>query len=352
MKLRDIAQMLNAEVEGTDEIDIQQVAKIEDAGEGDLTFIANPKYVKFFSDTRASAVIVSRAFKSPRAGPAPSLLRVEDPYLSFLKVLQAFHPPADPLPVGIHAQAVIDPSARIGRDVRIGAHSVVGARCEIGDGATLCPGVVVGDDVRIGDHSVLYPNVTVRERCVIGSRVVIHPGSTIGSDGFGFAPRADGTYEKIPQLGIVVIEDDVEIGANCAVDRATLGETRIRKGAKLDNLIQIAHNVVVGENTVIAAQAGISGSTRIGKNSMVGGQVGITGHLEIADNTKIGAQSGVHRSIREAGMTYFGYPALPHREAMKLHAALTKLPEMLETLHTLQTLIEKLEGELKTLRGK
>jgi len=352
MKLRDIATMLNAEIEGPDAIDIRNVSKIEDAREGEITFLANPKYNRYLESTRASAVIVSRTFKhAATAHHVPTLLRVDDAYISFLKTLQKFHPPSDPLPPGIHPTAVIASSAVVRNGVRIGAHVVVGEKCSIGENSILCQGVVLGDGVKIGSQSLIYPNVTVREGCEIGARVIIHSGTTIGSDGFGFAPKPDGTFEKIPQLGIVVIEDDVEVGANCAIDRATMGETRIKKGAKLDNLIQVAHNVVIGENTVIAAQAGISGSTKIGKNNMIGGQVGIAGHLEIADNTKIGAQSGLHKSITEPGTAYFGYPALPRREAMRLHAAISRLPDLVATVRDLQHQVEELKKELVAKHG-
>jgi UDP-3-O-[3-hydroxymyristoyl] glucosamine N-acyltransferase len=205
-------------------------------------------------------------------------------------------------------------------------------------------GCVLGNGVTIGKDTILYSNVSVREGCRIGDRVIIQPGAVIGGDGFGFAPSPDGTYRKIPQLGIVVIEDDVEIGANTTIDRATMGETRICRGAKLDNLIQVAHNVVIGENTVIAAQTGISGSTRIGRNCMIAGQVGFTGHIEIADGTKIGAQSGVHRSVHEPGTTILGYPAMPQREAVRAMAALGRLPEALADLRELRNRLERLEA--------
>jgi UDP-3-O-[3-hydroxymyristoyl] glucosamine N-acyltransferase len=344
MKLRDIAAMLNAEVEGDDIIDIQRVAKIEEAGAGDISFVANPKYQKYIETTRASAVIVGKDFKAG-VGHKPTLLRVKDPYFSFLKVLERFHPPLDPLPPGVHQTAVIAASATLGTDVRIGAHVVIGERTRIGNGSMIAHNVVLGDDVKIGEHTLLYPNITVYNACRIGARVIVHSGTTIGSDGFGFAPKDDGTYEKIPQRGIVVIEDDVEIGANCAIDRATLGETRIKRGVKLDNLIQVAHNVVIGENTVSAAQAGISGSTKLGKNCMLGGQVGLTGHLDIADGTKIGAQSGVHRSIEKPNTTIFGYPAFPQREAFRIQGAMTQLPDLLQTVRALQKRVQELESQ-------
>lgn len=352
MKLRDIAALLHAETVGNDAMDIRGVAKIEEATEGEIAFIANPKYTKFLGTTRASAVIVSRKLEVAGNGASlPTLLRVDDPYASFLKVLVTFNPPGDPLPPGVHHTAVIAPSAHLGADVRIGAFVVVGERCSIGDRTMIAHGTVIGDDAKIGSTSLLYANVTVREGCIIGSRVIIHSGVVVGSDGFGFAPRPDGTFEKIPQLGIVVIEDDVELGANTTIDRATLGETRIKKGVKLDNLIQVAHNVVIGENTVSAAQAGISGSTKVGKNTMIGGQVGITGHLEIADGTKLGAQSGIHHSIHQPGKTFFGSPAYPQREAFRIQGAVAQLPDLLNTVRELQKKVEMLEKEILRLRS-
>jgi UDP-3-O-[3-hydroxymyristoyl] glucosamine N-acyltransferase len=355
MKLRDIATLLNAEVEGSGDVEIRRVAKIEEAGEGDITFLANPKYTKHLASTGASAVIVSRGLTlSPeeRAQRLPVLLRVDDPYVGFLRILVTFNPPKDPYPPGIHATAVIHPSASLGAGVRVGAHAVIGEGVRVDDGVSIGHGVVLGDGVQIGPATLLYAHVTVHEGCRIGARVIMHSGTVIGSDGFGFAPKPDGTYEKIPQLGIVVIEDDVEIGANCTVDRATLGETRIKKGAKLDNLIQVAHNVVIGENTVIAAQAGISGSTKIGANCMIGGQVGFTGHIEIADRTKIGAQSGVHRSVTEPGGSYFGYPAMPQREALRVSAAMTHVPDLLATVRDLKAKIERLEKEIAEKKSR
>jgi UDP-3-O-[3-hydroxymyristoyl] glucosamine N-acyltransferase len=348
MKLRDIAVLLYAELDGDGDRDIRRVAKIEEAGDGDVTFIANPRYRKHFETTAASAVIVGKDFPAvaQSGGSRPAVLRVADPYASFLKVLVIFHPPPEPMPPGIHPTAVIAASASLGEGVRIGAHAVVAHRCAIGKGSMIGAGVVLGDGVTVGDECIIYPLVSVREGCTLGHRVILQPGVIIGSDGFGFAPRPDGSYEKIPQLGIVVIEDDVEIGANTTVDRATMGETRIRQGAKLDNLIQVAHNVVIGEHTVIAAQTGISGSTRIGNRVMIGGQVGFTGHLEIADRTRFGAQAGVHRSITEPGTTVFGSPALPQREAFRIQGAVTQLPELLTTIRALQQKVEELERRL------
>jgi UDP-3-O-[3-hydroxymyristoyl] glucosamine N-acyltransferase len=358
MKLRDIVTLLAADVDGGEagesalDLEIRRVAKIEEAVEGDITFVANPRYIRYLENSHASAVIVTRGLHAQGAfHPRAVLLRVDDPYLSFLKVLLAFNPPSDPLPPGIHPTAVIHPSATVGKGVRIGSHVVVSEGCKVGEGSMLVHGVVLGDSVEIGRNTLLYANVVVREGCRIGSRVIIHPGVVIGSDGFGFAPKPDGSYDKIPQLGIVVVEDDVEIGANCTVDRATMGETRIKRGTKLDNLIQVGHNVVIGENTVIAAQTGISGSTKIGRNNMIGGQVGFTGHLSIADNTKIGAQSGVHRSVEKPGSVYFGTPALPQRESFRIQGGLTQLPDLLVTVRQLRQRIEEIEKRIQQLGG-
>ena len=346
MKLGDIAAIIGAEVGETEgEIEIRRVAKIEEAASGEITFIANPKYLKHLPSTRASAVIVGGEVALPSGRVGPVLLKVDNPYGAFLRVLSTLEPAPDPVPRGIHPTAVVHPSAVLGVDVRLGAHAVVGPGCRLGDRAALGHGVVLGEGVEVGSDTMLHHRVTVRERCRIGSRVIIQPGAVIGSDGFGFAPRSDGTYEKIPQVGIVVVEDDVEIGANTTIDRATMGETIIRRGAKLDNLIQIAHNVVVGEHTVIAAQTGISGSTRLGRNCVIAGQVGLVGHLEIADRTTIAAQSGIHKSITKSGETLFGTPAHPHRQMLRMQGAFTQLPDLLATVRVLQQRIEALEEE-------
>jgi UDP-3-O-[3-hydroxymyristoyl] glucosamine N-acyltransferase len=345
--LQDIAGLLGAELDApgkTGNPEIRRVAKIEEAQEGDITFLANPKYTPFLSTTAATAVLVGRSTPAPSGPNRPVLLRVDDPYLSFLRVMVTLNPPKDPLPPGVHPSAVIHPSAELGNDVRVGANVVIDEHCRIGDRTTIGHGCVLGSGVTVGNDTVMYANVTVREGCRIGTRVILQPGAVIGSDGFGFAPAPDGSFKKIPQLGIVIIEDDVEVGANTTIDRATMGETVIKRGVKLDNLIQVAHNVVIGENTVIAAQTGISGSTRIGRNCMIAGQVGFTGHIEIADGTKIGAQSGVHRSIQETGTSILGYPALPQREAVRAMAALGRLPDALAELRELRNRLNRLEG--------
>lgn len=330
MTVAEIAAWLKGELVGDGTREIARVAKIEEAGKGDLTFLANPRYAPHVRTTGAAAILVARSF-DVGASAAPSTLsfiKVDDPYLAFLQVLKRLTPAPDPFGTGIHPHAVVSPTATLGANVSVGACAVIGDGARIGDGTRIAEGCVIGTMAEVGADCRLYPRVTVYHQCRLGNRVTVHAGTVIGSDGFGFAPRPDGTYEKIPQLGIVVIEDDVEIGANCAIDRATLGETVIRKGVKLDNLIQVAHNVVIGENTVIAAQTGISGSTKLGKNMMVAGQVGFAGHLEVADRTVIMAQSGIPNSIREPGKTFFGYPAKERGRALRIEAVIRSLPEL------------------------
>lgn len=340
MKVSDIARLVGAKVEGDAELEISGIGKIEEAKSGEITFLANPKYEKYFGTTEASAVIVHEDFRSSRTDL--TLLRAKDPYVAFVFTLKTMMPPAETLSPGIASTAYVSPNAVIGKDVRIGANACVLDNAKIGDGVGISHGSVIGEDVEIGEKSFVYPNVTVYRGCRIGRNVTIHGGTVVGSDGFGFAPREDGTYEKIPQLGIVVIEDDVEIGSNCSIDRATLGETRICRGVKIDNLVQIAHNVVVGENTVIAAQTGISGSTKIGRHCIIAGQVGFVGHIEVADHTTIGAQSGVSKSVKETGKVLFGYPAREMREAKRIEAAVHMLPKLIEEITALQHKVDKL----------
>ena len=349
MTLAEISGQLEGELDGDGSITITGVAKIEDAQPGDITFLANLKYKKYLGTTKASAILVGRDLPAGELATRTAslrLVRVSDPYTAFLKLVERFHPAPVPLPKGIHPSAVIAATAAIGSDVAIGAHVVIGERTKIGERAAIYHGTVLGDDVRIGEDSLLYANVTVREQCIVGARAIIHSGAVIGSDGFGFAPTPDKRYEKIPQRGIVVIEDDVEIGANSTIDRATIGETRIRCGVKLDNLIHIAHNVVVGEHTVIAAQTGISGSTKIGKNCMIAGQVGIVGHVEIADGVTLGAQSGVSKSLTGTGKMYFGYPAKEYHQSLRIEAALRQLPELIAEVRKLEQRCAELEKAL------
>ncbi|HTR81839.1 MAG TPA: UDP-3-O-(3-hydroxymyristoyl)glucosamine N-acyltransferase [Bacteroidota bacterium] len=353
MTVREIAALLDGDIVGNADEKILGIAKIEDAKAGDLTFISNPKYEKFLESTSASAVIVSRSMDVASSKKLPaSVIQVADPYASFIIVLQEFSPRSALIPPGIHPTAVIDPTAVIGSNCSIGAHVVVGAQCVVGGHTTILPGTVIGHGVKIGEQCLIYSNVSIRESCVVGNRVIIQPGAVIGSDGFGFAPKKDGSYQKIPQLGNVVIEDDVEIGANTCVDRATMGETRIKRGTKLDNLIQIAHNVTVGEDVVIAANVGIAGSTKVGNKVMIGGNAAITGHITIADRVSIAGHAGVSKSLTIEGGTYFGYPAKEASRARRIEGALRQLPELLLTIRELEDRIQSIEKKIHELKGQ
>ncbi len=329
MKLSEVAQLIGGEVTGDGNVEISGIGKIETANPEEITFIANPVYEKFFSGTSAGAVVVSKRFNpalyerlDDRQVP---LVIVDDPYLSFLTLLDYFSPQTELQKIGIHETAIVMDTAEISaEDVRIGPQVFIGEKVKIGKRVSILPNTVILAGAEIGDDVLIYPNVTVYNGCKIGKRVIIHSGTVIGSDGFGQAKNADGTFQKIPQKGIVVIGDDVEIGSNCTIDRATMGETIIHNGVKLDNMIQIAHNVEIGENTVIAAQSGIAGSTKIGKNCMIGGKVGIVGHITIADGVILTAATNVSKSITESGM-YSGYRAQPMRAELRQEAAIRSL---------------------------
>lgn len=329
MKLSEVAQLIGGEVSGDGTVEITGIGKIETANPEEITFIANPVYEKFFSGTSAGAVVVSKRFNpalykrlDDRKVP---LVVVDDPYLSFLTLLDYFSPQTELQKIGIHETAVVMDTAEISlEDVRIGPHAFIGEKVKIGKRVSILPNTVILAGAEIGDDVLIYPNVTIYNGCKIGKRVIIHSGTVIGSDGFGQAKNADGTFQKIPQKGIVVIGDDVEIGSNCTIDRATMGETIIHNGVKLDNMIQIAHNVEIGENTVIAAQSGIAGSTKIGKNCMIGGKVGIVGHITIADGVILTAATNVSKSITEPGM-YSGYRSQPMRAELRQEAAIRSL---------------------------
>ncbi len=346
MNLDQIATMLNGELVGDPDLEINGLAKIEEAGPGELSFLSNPKYKKYLISTKASAVLVSRDITDVPI----SHIKVDDPYLGFLLILEQFNPPRHPNFSGIHPSAIIDPSATLHETVSVGPLVYIGKDVTIGKNTVLFPGCVILDRVQLGTGGKLYPNVTIREDCIIGNNIIIHNGTVIGSDGFGFAPSDKG-YRKIPQLGIVRIEDNCEIGSNCTIDRATLGETIIKKGCKLDNLIQIAHNVVVDRNTVIAAQSGISGSTHIGKNVVIAGQVGTVGHIKIGDKAILAAQSGVSKDVPE-GEVWFGSPAQPIMRQKKVEASLRHLPEVTKKVHQLERTILELEETIKKMSAK
>jgi UDP-3-O-[3-hydroxymyristoyl] glucosamine N-acyltransferase len=343
MQVQEIARLVGGEVIGDGERDIANVRKIEEADAGDISFIANVKYLKFHETTNASALLVGPDFASIRSDI--SYIRTADPYAAFVLVMRAFAPVVEHPTPGIHPTAVIASDAQLGAGVSVGAHVVIGEGSRVGAGSIIYPNSVLGGHVVIGDDTVIYANVTLYGGTRIGDRVIIHGGAVLGADGFGFAPRSDGSWEKIPQTGIVVVEDDVEIGANVTIDRATLGQTLISQGVKLDNLIHVAHNVVIGRNTVIAAQAGISGSTRIGTGNMIAGQVGIVGHIETASDVIIEAQSGVSKSIRKSGR-YFGHPVKEHAQALRQEGALRQLPDLLREIRDMRNRIAQLEAAL------
>ncbi len=347
MTPRDIAAWLGGTVIGRDDVEIVRPSKIEEAGAGSITFLANPKYARFLATTGASAVLVAPSVDvEALARPSLSFIVVPDPYVAFLRLLERLVPSPDPFYRGIHPTAVIAPSSRLGDGVSVGPLTTIADDVTIGDGTTIGAGVAIGKGATVGSRCTLYDRVTIYYSCRIGDGVIVHSGTVVGSDGFGFAPRADGSYEKIPQRGIVRIEDDCELGANCTIDRATLGETLIRRGTKLDNLVQVAHNVVIGEHTVIAAQTGISGSSKIGSYCRVAGQVGVSGHVEIADRTTLLGQTGVSKSIEEPGKTWFGTPHREHVRAGRIEAVLRHLPELRAELDEVR---RKLEDVLRTI---
>jgi len=331
-----IAGMLEGTVEGNSSAEVSGLSKIEEGKAGTLTFLANPKYISHIYSTGASVAIVSNDFVAEQALPESlTLIRVEDAYGSFAKLLEAYSQFKRPRP-GIHPSAVIDSTVVIGENVHIGAGVVIEPNVSIGSNAVIMAQSYLGEHVKIGDFTTIHPGVKVYSECVIGANCTLHAGVIIGADGFGFAPQADNRYAKVPQIGNVVIEDRVEIGANTAIDRATLGSTIIREGVKLDNLIQIAHNVEIGKNTVVAALTGIAGSTKIGENVMIGGQVGIAGHLTIANGVKIAAQTGISASVLKEDVVMQGTPAVSTMDFKKSYIIHRRLPQLLERIERLE----------------
>lgn len=330
MKISEILKYINGNPEGDIEKEINNVAKIENAKEDEITFISNPLYQKYFSTTKAGAVLVREDFEYKEKPENLTVIRVSDPYLAFLELIELFSKEEDNY-IGISDNCYIGEQCDIPDDVYIGNFTSIGKRVKIGSGTKIYSNCTIENDVEIGSNCIIYPNVSIYHKCKIGDCVIIHSGVVIGSDGFGFAKQQDNTYKKIPHKGIVVIEDNVEIGSNTTIDRATIGETRICKGVKLDNQIQIAHNVYIGENTVIAGQVGISGSVKIGKRCMIGGQSGFVGHITICDDVIIGASVGISKSITKPGI-YIGYRGKPYYKALKEEAAIKQLPELIEKL--------------------
>jgi UDP-3-O-[3-hydroxymyristoyl] glucosamine N-acyltransferase len=338
-----IAGFLNGEIIGDPETKVNTISRIEEGHAGALSFLANPKYEHYLYTTESSIVLVNKSFV-PAAEVGATLIKVDNAYESFASLLRMVDQ-ARPRKKGVHHTAVIEPTASVGRNVYIGPYVYIGDNCIIGDECALYPHVFVGDNTKIGQKCTLNPGVKIYHDCIIGENCVIHAGSVIGSDGFGFAPQSDSEFMKIPQLGNVVVEDDVEIGANVTIDRATIGSTLIRKGVKLDNLIQIGHNVEIGVNTVMAAQTGISGSTKVGKNCMFGGQVGLAGHLKVADGTKIGAQAGVPGDIKTENSIVLGSPAIDHRNFLRSSIVFKRLPELKAKIDELEKQVEILKKD-------
>lgn len=340
--LKDIAEFVGGKLIGDGNIVIKNLAKIEEASTGDLTFLYLPIYEKYFASTNASAIIVKPDFKKTRDDI--SYIEVQNPNKAFFKIVNEFFAPDFKLE-GIDQTAFIHPNAALGRNVSIGKNVVISSGCTIGDNTKIFHNTVLFEDVKIGTDCIIFSNVSIREKCAVGSRAIIHSGTVIGSDGFGFDQDEQGVFHKIYQIGNVVIEDDVELGANVCVDRASTGSTIIRKGVKIDNLVHVAHNVVIGENTAIAAQAGISGSTKVGKNCLIAGQVGIVGHVEITDNVTLIAQSGVSKGISKPG-TYFGSPAKEMGVALRLEGHIRSLPDYAKRIHQLENQIKELKDKL------
>lgn len=341
-KLSEAADHIGGQIFGDNSIEISSLAKIEEAQPGELTFLYLPSYEKYFPQTNASAILVIPGFNRTREDI--TYIEVKDPGKAFSKLIIKYFSPDFPLE-GIDKEASIHPSAVIGNNTALGKNVVISAGCRIGNNVKIFHNTVLLEGVEVGDDCLIFQNVSIREYCKLGSRIIIHPGTVIGSDGFGFYTDDKGVYHKIPQIGNVVIEDDVEIGANVTIDRAALGSTIIKKGVKIDNLVQVAHNVVVGEHTVISSQSGISGSTKVGKHNILAGQTGLVGHIELADNVIIMAQSGVSKSITKPGQ-YFGSPAKELKTALRNEAHIRNLDDYVSAIKSLERKIKELEEKL------
>ena len=339
-RLKEIAEVVGGTVVGDVDVVVRGVRGIDEAGEGDLTFIAHPKYKERLEKTRASAILVAPGVESP----GKNLIVTDDPYSAMAMSLTLLYP-SERVPAGISNDAFIESDAEIDEGATLYPGVYIGRRTRVEGGAILYPGVFVGDDATVGEGSILYPNVVVYKGCTIGKRVILHAGVVIGADGFGFAnPGTDN--RKVPQVGVVKIDDDVEVGANTTIDRGTLGKTWIQKGVKIDNLVQIGHNVVIGKNSIIVAQVGIAGSTKLGDSVILGGQVGVAGHIAIGDNVMVGGQSGVHESIA-SNQIVSGTPHMPHFGWLRAQACRSHLPEMRRTINSLLKRVEKLEEPAK-----
>ncbi len=342
-----IALLIGGRVEGDANASVSSFGKIEEAGEGQLAFFANSKYEEYLYSTGASIIIVNEDYELKQPIKA-TLIRVTDAYTAFASLLSKYQEIMQQQLSGVQQPSYIASTASYGQNVFIGAFAYIGENVKVGNNTKIYPNAYIGDNVIIGDNTIIHPGVKIYHGCKVGNHVIIHAGTVIGSDGFGFAPQTDGTLKKVPQIGNVIIEDNVEIGANATIDRATIGSTLIKSGAKLDNLIQIAHNVEVGNFTAIAAQAGVSGSTKIGNSVIIGGQAGLAGHINIADNVKINGQSGVNKSVKTPGISITGTNAYEYTKAMRSMAIARNLPEMDRRIHELEALIKQLLGEKVT----
>jgi UDP-3-O-[3-hydroxymyristoyl] glucosamine N-acyltransferase len=343
-----IAAIIGGTIEGNASASVHSFGKIEEAQAGELAFLANPKYEDFLYSTGATIIIINESLELKEPLTA-TLIRVADPYTAFATLLQTYEKLKAGQLAGIQEPSYVAKSSQLGEQVFIGAFTYVGENVKIGRNVKIYPHSFIGDNVVIGDNCVLHPGVKIYHDCVLGNRIAIHAGTVIGGDGFGFAPQNDGTYKKVPQIGNVVVEDDVEIGSNCSIDRATMGSTIIHAGAKLDNLIQIAHNVEIGSHTVIAAQTGVSGSTKIGEKVMIGGQVGIVGHITIADGSRINAQSGVSKSMKQPNSVVTGSPAYDYTSMLRSQAVFRTLPDMEKRIVELEQLIKQLIAEKESI---
>ena len=338
---QQIAIMIQGQVEGDASVTVRNFGKIEEATAGQLSFLANPKYEEFLYSTAASIIIINEK-QTLKQKINATLIRVPDAYAAFATLLTKYQALKTQNLVGIQSPSFIAPTAIMGPNHFIAAFAYINEGAILGDNVKVYSNVVIGENVKIGNNVTLHPGVIVYADCVIGNNVTIHSGAIIGSDGFGFAPKEDGSFQKVPQLGNVVIEDDVEIGANTSIDRATIGSTIIRKGVKLDNLIQVAHNAEIGSNTVIAAQSGISGSTKIGKNAMIGGQVGFAGHITVADGVRVAAQSGVTKTVKTPNLTLTGNPASEQKQSLRSQVYVKNLPELEKRIQALEILVQQL----------
>ncbi|HWR32353.1 MAG TPA: UDP-3-O-(3-hydroxymyristoyl)glucosamine N-acyltransferase [Chitinophagaceae bacterium] len=339
-----IALIVNGKVEGDPNVSVDSFGKIEEASKGQLTFFANSKYEDFLYSTEASIIIINDAYELKQPISA-TLIRVPDAYSAFATLLGKYQEIIQQQLTGIQQPSYIAKTANCGDNVFIGAFAYLGENVKVGRNTKIYPNAYIGDNVTIGDNSTIHPGVKIYHDCKVGNHSIIHAGTVIGSDGFGFVPQSDGTLKKVPQIGNVVIEDNVEIGANTTIDRATIGSTLIKSGAKLDNLIQVAHNVEVGNFTVIASQAGVSGSTKIGSGVIIGGQAGLAGHINIADNVKINGQSGVNKSVKTPGLSITGTNAYEYTKAMRSMAVARNLPELLKRVEELEALVKQLMAE-------